>query len=82
MLLAAWVIATITRPLRQLSQAVAAVSNDGLSAASLDQHLNARSADSLRDTFGPLAVGFRAMRPRCARSGARCNGSTTFAVKA
>ena len=81
-LLAVWVIATITRPFRQLSQAVAAISNDGSSAASLDQHLNARPADSLRDAFGPLAPGFRAMRRRCARSGARCSGSTTFAVKA
>jgi signal transduction histidine kinase len=60
-LLAAWVIATITRPLRQLSQAVAAVSKDGLSAASLDQHLTALPADSLRDEFGQLAGGFRAM---------------------
>jgi signal transduction histidine kinase len=60
-LLAAWVIATITRPLRQLSQAVAAVSRDGLSAASLDQHLKALPADSLRDEFGQLAGGFRAM---------------------
>ena len=60
-LLAAWVIATITRPLRQLSQAVAAVSRDGLSAASLNQHLTALPADSLRDEFGQLAGGFRAM---------------------
>ena len=60
-LLAAWVIATITRPLRQLSQAVAAVSRDGLSAASLDQHLTALPANSLRDEFGQLAGGFRAM---------------------
>ena len=60
-LLAAWVIATITRPLRQLSQAVAAVSRDGLSASSLDQHLKALPADSLRDEFGQLAGGFRAM---------------------
>ena len=60
-LLAAWVIATITRPLRQLSQAVAAVRSDGLSAASLDQHLKALPADSLRDEFGQLAGGFRAM---------------------
>ena len=60
-LLAAWVIATITRPLRQLSQAVAAVSNEGLSAASLEQHLKAMPTDSLRDEFGQLAGGFRAM---------------------
>ncbi len=60
-LLAAWVIATITRPLRQLSQAVTAVSKDGLSAASLDQHLTALPADSLRDEFGQLAGGFRNM---------------------
>ncbi len=60
-LLAAWVIATITRPLRQLSQTVAAVRSDGLSAASLDQHLKALPADSLRDEFGQLAGGFRAM---------------------
>ncbi len=60
-LLAAWVIATITRPLRQLSQAVAAVSRDGLSAASLDQHLGALPPDSSRDEFGQLAGGFRAM---------------------
>jgi signal transduction histidine kinase len=60
-LLAAWVIATITRPLRQLSQAVTAVSKDGLSAASLDQHLTALPTDSLRDEFGQLAGGFRTM---------------------
>ena len=60
-LLAAWVIANITRPLRQLSQAVTAVSRDGLSAASLNQHLTALPADSLRDEFGQLAGGFRAM---------------------
>jgi signal transduction histidine kinase len=60
-LLAAWVIATITRPLRKLSQAVTAVTRDGLSAASLDQHLTALPADSLRDEFGQLAGGFRTM---------------------
>ncbi|MBC7716659.1 MAG: HAMP domain-containing histidine kinase [Pseudorhodobacter sp.] len=60
-LLAAWVIAAITRPLRQLSQAVAAVSQDGLSAASLDQHLKALPADSQRDEFGQLSGGFRSM---------------------
>ena len=60
-LLAAWAIATITRPLRQLTEAVAAVSRDGLSAGAPGQPLLNLPADSSRDEFGQLASGFRAM---------------------
>ena len=60
-LLAAWVIATITRPLRRLSEAVAAVSRDGLTAGAPGASLLALPADSARDEIGQLANGFRAM---------------------
>ena len=60
-LLAAWAIANITRPLRQLTEAVAAVSRDGLSAGAPGQPLLNLPADSSRDEFGQLASGFRAM---------------------
>ncbi len=60
-LLAAWVIATVTRPLRQLTEAVAAVSREGLTAGAPGQPLLALPAESSRDEFGQLASGFRAM---------------------
>jgi signal transduction histidine kinase len=58
--LAAWIIGVVTRPLRQLSQAVAAVAREGLDAgapgaAQID--LPAPSADE----FGQLSQGFRRM---------------------
>ncbi len=54
-----WVIATVTRPLRELSEAVAAVSRDGLDGgAPAAVTLPAAGA---HDEFGQLAAGFRAM---------------------
>ncbi|WP_280153376.1 HAMP domain-containing sensor histidine kinase [Piscinibacter sp. XHJ-5] len=60
-LLAVWVIATVTRPLRQLSDAVAAVSREGLDGGAADPHAIALPDASARDEFGRLAAGFRAM---------------------
>ena len=60
-LLAAWVIATITRPLRRLSEAVAAVSREGLTAGAPGPSLLALQDESARDEIGQLANGFRAM---------------------
>ena len=60
-LLAAWVIATITRPLRRLSEAVAAVSREGLTAGAPGPSLLALPDESARDEIGQLANGFRAM---------------------
>ena len=60
-LLAAWVIATITRPLRRLTEAVAAVSREGLTAGAPGATLLALPTDSARDEIGQLANGFRAM---------------------
>jgi signal transduction histidine kinase len=60
-LLAAWVIATITRPLRRLTEAVAAVSREGLTAGAPGHSLLTLPADPARDEIGQLANGFRAM---------------------
>jgi signal transduction histidine kinase len=60
-LLAAWIIATVTRPLRQLSQAVAAVTREGLDGSAADPAAVAMPAAEQRDEFGQLAAGFRAM---------------------
>jgi signal transduction histidine kinase len=60
-LLAAWVIATVTRPLRQLSHAVAAVTREGLDSGAADPDVIALPGPTVRDEFGQLAGGFRAM---------------------
>lgn len=64
-LLTAWITATVTRPLRRLTEAVAAIEREGLTASSADAALS-RTPESLglhaaRDEFGQLASGFRAM---------------------
>lgn len=60
-LLAWWVIATVTRPLRRLSDAVATVEREGLGGGAADPALLALPGVSPRDEFGLLASGFRAM---------------------
>jgi len=60
-LLAWWVIATVTRPLRRLSDAVAAVGREGLGGGAADPAAVALPGVSPRDEFGQLASGFRAM---------------------
>ena len=64
-LLTAWITAAVTRPLRRLTEAVAAVEREGLTAGTADAALT-RTPDnfdlhSTRDEFGQLASGFRAM---------------------
>ena len=64
-LLTAWITATVTRPLRRLTEAVAAVEREGLTAGAADAALT-RTRDNFdlhvaRDEFGQLASGFRAM---------------------
>ena len=56
-----WIIAAVTRPLRQLSDAVAAVSRDGLDSGAADPAAIALPDMSQRDEFGQLAAGFRSM---------------------
>ena len=63
-LLAAWIIAAVTRPLRQLSDAVATVSREGLGGldpGAADPAAIAIPAAAARDEFGQLASGFNAM---------------------
>lgn len=60
-LLAAWITSAVTRPLRQLSDAVAAVSRDGLGSGAGDSASLALPATPEGDEFGRLATGFRAM---------------------
>jgi len=62
-LLAAWIIAAVTRPLRRLSRAVATVASEGLDGAPLSATVDwpARQRD---DEFGQLSQGFRAMLER------------------
>ncbi len=59
-LLAAWIIATVTRPLRQLTQAVASISQVGLdegAPGAPERRLPPRS----RDEFGKLTAAFEMM---------------------
>lgn len=60
-LLAWWIIAAVTRPLRQLSGAVAAVSREGLGSGAADPAAIALPAGGARDEFAQLAGGVRAM---------------------
>ena len=61
-LLAAWIIATVTRPLRQLSDAVAVVTREGLGGGAADPAaIELPDASRARDEFARLAMGFRAM---------------------
>lgn len=65
-LLTAWITATVTRPLRRLTEAVATVQRDGLTAGAASEAALIRAPDrfefnSARDEFGQLASGFRAM---------------------
>lgn len=55
----AWIITTITQPLRQLSDEVAAASRDGFSTAAAAG--SAPGAVTAQDEFGRLRQGFRAM---------------------
>src|SRR5262249_41109167 len=59
--LAAWIIATVTRPLAQLRAAVAAVTREGLEGGAADPAAVAMPRANQRDEFGQLAAGFRAM---------------------
>ena len=59
-LLAAAVVASVTRPLRQLSDAVATVAREGLGSGATAA-LPALPASHRRDEFGRLAQGFSAM---------------------
>lgn len=65
-LLTAWITATVTRPLRRLTEAVATVQRDGLTAGAASEAALIHAPDrfkfnSARDEFGQLASGFRAM---------------------
>jgi len=59
-LLAAWIIATVTRPLRQLTQAAASLSRQGLESGAPDGAEAALPAPS-PDEFGQLTQSFRDM---------------------
>ena len=63
--LAAWIIGVVTRPLRRLSQAVAAVAREGLDAGApgtLPGSLPGRWPEAeAKDEFGQLSQGFRSM---------------------
>lgn len=61
-LLTAWITATVTRPLRRLTEAVATVQREGLTAeAALIRAPDRFEFNSARDEFGQLASGFRTM---------------------
>jgi signal transduction histidine kinase len=55
--LAAWIVASVTRPLRGLSQAVAAAAREGFN----DSRAAAPPAPPRRDEFGQLHEGFQAL---------------------
>jgi HAMP domain-containing protein len=80
--LAAWIVGVVTRPLRRLSQAVAAVAHEGLDAGAPGSLPGRWPEAEAKDEFGQLSQGFRACSMRCAVSGRRCAGWTTSAAKA
>ncbi len=59
--LAAWIIGVVTRPLRRLSQAVAAVAREGLDAGAPGTLPGAWPEAEADDEFGQLSQGFRGM---------------------
>ena len=59
--LAAWIIGVVTRPLRRLSQAVAAVAREGLDAGAPGTLSEAWPEADAKDEFGQLSQGFRRM---------------------
>jgi signal transduction histidine kinase len=59
--LAVWIVGVVTRPLRQLSQAVAAVAREGLDAGAPGAATAAWPLAGARDEFGRLSQGFRSM---------------------
>ncbi len=59
--LAAWIIGVVTRPLRQLSQAVASVTREGLDGGAPDKGAFRWPQQHTRDEFGQLSQGFRSM---------------------
>ena len=58
--LAAWIVGVVTRPLRQLSQAVAAVAREGLDAGAPGA-ARVGLPPATRDEFGQLSQGFQGM---------------------
>ena len=63
-LLAAWIIAAVTRPLQRLSAAVSAVTRDGLEAPPAAGDALGALPRASHDEFGMLAEGFSTMLPR------------------
>lgn len=63
-LLAAWIIAAVTRPLQRLSAAVSAVTRDGLEAPPAAADALGALPRASHDEFGLLAEGFRTMLQR------------------
>ena len=59
--LAAWIVGVVTRPLRRLSQAVAAVAREGLEAGAPGTLPGHWQQDEAKDEFGQLSQGFRRM---------------------
>jgi signal transduction histidine kinase len=59
--LAAWIIGVVTRPLRRLSRAVAAVAREGLDAGAPGTLPGAWPQTEAKDEFGQLSQGFRSM---------------------
>ncbi|HEX6720143.1 MAG TPA: HAMP domain-containing sensor histidine kinase [Burkholderiaceae bacterium] len=60
---AAWIVVTVTRPLRDLSDAVARAQRDGFDGAAMADPMPARSARP-GDEFAQLRTGFNAMLAR------------------
>ena len=59
--LAAWIVGVVTRPLRRLSQALAAVEREGLDAGAPGTLTRPWPEAEARDEFGQLSRGFRGM---------------------
>jgi hypothetical protein len=79
-LIAAWIIGTVTRPLRELSDAVDGAARDGFETAAQGPPVPAPHPGD--DEFARLRSGFRRCWAPCARSGTACGGSTSSAARA
>ena len=79
---AAWIVITVTRPLRDLSDAVARAQREGFDgAAMVGDRRRCRAAGRATSSRSCAPASTRCWRG-CARSGMRCAGSISFAARA
>ena len=79
---AAWIVITVTRPLRDLSDAVARAQRDGFDGAAIGRPPAAAQQAGRATNSRSCAPASTPCWRGCARSGMRCAGSTSSAARA